>query len=408
MRLTATTIRQLSLPRGIHDKVFFDQDLPGFGLRLRATGVQTWLVQYAVGGRTRRVTLGSPALLDPSQAREQAKRLLASVRLGRDPVVEKQAARAQAYQTFGALLPRFLERQRQRQKPRSFEETLRHLDKHARSLHPLPVTAIERRTIAALLGEIAATNGPAAANRTRASLSAYCTWLARDGFLDSNPVSFTNKAPEIGARSRVPTDHELVAIWRALGQDDYGAIVKLLILSGCRRDEIGGLRWDEIDLDAGTITLPPERTKSRREHLVPLSSNAAKILIAQPRRTKPDGTPRDHIFGNGTDRGFSGWSKAKRALDRRIAEMQPIASWVPHDFRRLISTALHERFGTPPNVVEAVLGHVSGHRAGVRGVYNRAEYFEERRRALQRWGNHIAELVSGERLVKLRAGNQRR
>src|SRR5262245_34377203 len=116
MRLTATTIRTLKLPKGISDKVFFDADLPGFGLRVRDSGVQAWLVQYALPRNathrrgTRRITRGSPATLDPGKAREAAKRVLAEVRLGKDPASDKQTARAQSANTVGALLPRFLER----------------------------------------------------------------------------------------------------------------------------------------------------------------------------------------------------------------------------------------------------------------------------------------------------------
>ena len=118
MRLTATAIRALTLPPGKADHVFFDADLPGFGLRVRATGARTWMVQYAVAGKTRRMVLGPVAVLDPGKARQAARDLLATVRLGRDPAGEKAIARAKAAETLGALLPRFLERQRARLKPR--------------------------------------------------------------------------------------------------------------------------------------------------------------------------------------------------------------------------------------------------------------------------------------------------
>ena len=162
------------------------------------------------------------------------------------------------------------------------------------------------------LAKIEKQSGPAARNRTRASLSAYFTWLAREGYAEANPVAFTNKAVENGARERVLSDDELRIIWRTLEPSDhYGTIIKLLLLTGARRDEIGGLCWSEVDIDDATITLPSARTKSRREHIIPLSKSALKILAAQPRRTTPDGTPRDHVFGIGPDRGYSGWSKSK-------------------------------------------------------------------------------------------------
>ena len=157
---------------------------------------------------------------------------------------------------------------------------------HAKPLHDLAVEKIDRRTIAIRLAEIAEQSGPAAANRVRASLSAYFAWLLREGILEANPVLNTNRAVEAGARTHVVADDELALIWRALGEDQYSAIIKLLLLTGARRDEIASLRWSEIDLDRAVITLPPARTKNRREHLIPLAPAAVAILQAQPRRVR--------------------------------------------------------------------------------------------------------------------------
>ena len=408
MKLTAATIRTLKLPPGVPDKVFFDEDLPGFGLRVRASGVHSWMIQYAIARRTRRVVLGLVSALAPSRARAIAETLLAQARLGRDPAGEKDQARTRAAETFGALLPRFLERQRTRLKPRSYVETEHHLQRHAKALHSSPIEAVTRRAIAGRLAEIEKHNGPAARNRVRASLSAYFTWAAKEGYVDANPVAFTNKAEE-KARERVFSDDELRTIWLAAGDDQFGAIVKLLMLTGARRTEIGGLMWDEISPTLPLITLPPARTKNGREHLIPLSEPALKILKAQPRRTMADGTPWEHVFGNIVGCGYQNWSRGKVDLDARVAEAghgKVLAPWTLHDFRRSVSTALHDRFGVPPHVVEVILGHAGGHKSGVAGVYNKALYLEERRRALERWGAHIMELVTGKpakgTVVKLR------
>jgi len=396
VKLTAANIRALKLPPGANDKVFFDEDLPGFGLRVRASGVYSWMIQYAIAGRTRRVVLGLASALDPGKARATAKDLLAQVRLGRDPAAEKDRARVRAAETFGALLPRFLERQRTRLKPRSYVETARHLQRHAKALHGSPIEAITRRTIAARLAEIEKHNGPAARNRVRASLSAYFTWAAKEGYVDNNPVAFTNKAEE-KARDRVLPDDELRTIWLAADDSQFGAIVKLLMLTGARRSEIGGLTWSEIL--PTLLTLPPARTKNGREHMIPLSEPALTILGAQPRRTNPDGTPREHVFGTIVGCGYQNWSRGKVDLDARIAKAHhgKALEWRLHDFRRSVSTALHDRFGIPPHVVEEILGHVGGHKGGVAGTYNKAIYLEERRRALDLWGAHIMELVTGKR-----------
>ena len=395
MRLTAATIRALKLPPGATDRVYFDEDLPGFGLRVRASGVHSWMIQYAIAGRTRRVVLGLASALDPGKARATAKDLLAQVRLGRDPAAEKDRARVRAAETFGALLPRFLERQRTRLKPRSYVETERHLQRHAKALHGSPIEAVARRTVAARLAEIEKHNGPAARNRVRASLSAYFTWAAKEGYVDNNPVAFTNKAEE-KARERVLSDEELRTIWLAADDSQFGAIVRLLMLTGARRSEIGGLTYGEISPTLPLVTLPSTRTKKGREHMIPLSEPALSILKTLPKRTNADGTPREHVFGTIVGCGYQNWSRGKVDLDARIAARHGKAlEWRLHDFRRSVSTALHDRLGIPPHVVEEILGHVGGHKGGVAGTYNKAIYLEERRRALDLWGAHIMELVTG-------------
>ena len=408
MKLSASVVARLALPPGISDKIFFDDELPGFGLRLRRSGDRSWWVQYAVAKRTRKLRLGSVAELDISKARSTAKTVLARVRLGGDPAHEKRAGRLQAGETVGALLPAFLERQHARLKPRSYEETDRHLSRHCKPLHPLAVAALDRRVIAARLAKVAKASGPVAANRARSSLSAFLNWCAREGYIDSNPAAYTNKAAENGGRDRLLTDAELVAIWRGLGGDQYGTIMKLLILTGARRHEIGSLQWSEVDLDDDTVTLSAARTKNRREHVIPLSTSARALLAAQPHRAEGDGSPREFIFGHGAC-GFSDWSGSKADLDARIAAAnkgEPLPHWVPHDFRRAISTTLHERLGVPPHVVETILAHVGGHKSGVAGVYNLASYLDERRRALQRWADHIEQLLGRKKstkVVKLRS-----
>jgi len=112
VRLTISTIRELSLAPGEDDKVFFDSALPCFGLRLRASGAKSWIVQYAIAGKSRRITLGSTAIFDPEQARKEARNILAAVRLGRDPALEKAQNKASAGETFGACSQLYLERRR--------------------------------------------------------------------------------------------------------------------------------------------------------------------------------------------------------------------------------------------------------------------------------------------------------
>lgn len=385
------------VPKGKSEAIYFDDEIPGFGLRLRAGGSRRWIFQYRLGQKNqRRISLGAQKAQSALRARDVAKKLHAQVALGRDPAREKADAKARVAETFGTIVKQFLSRQRLRLKPRSYIEVERHLLSHWKPVHGLPITAIQKRTVAVRVGEIAAQNGPFAANRARASMSALFTWAMKEGLVESNPVIGTNKAAEERARDRVLNDEELSAVWNALGDDPYSSIIKLLILTGQRRQEIGALRWSEVDFDRGVIVFPGARTKNRRSHEVPLSSAAQAILRAQPLRSLLDGSPRDHIFGEG-DYGWQAWSQSKDRLDLRIREAwlderNPMPPWRLHDLRRTVVTRMAE-LGVQPHVIETVINHVSGHKAGVAGIYNRATYDMEKRRALEFWAHHVADVA---------------
>jgi integrase len=390
MKLSDKTIRTLACPAGKTDTTFWDEGIPGFGLRVRASGARTWTVMYEVDGRGRKISLGSPAIVPAAAARAKAKDIMAARRLGGDPAGDKTTSRAEAATTIGALLPRYLVWKAPRLKPKTVRETTRHLNKCLRPLHREPITAVTRAMIARRLTELSASNGSGEATRARASWSAFFMWACREGLIESNPVAFTNPPREPVVRDRAVTDPELGAIWRALDGDDvdadYAAIVRLLILTGARRDEITSLRRGEIDIGAALITLPGARVKNSREHVIPLSAPARAILAARLQH-RPD---RDLVFGYG-EGPFSGFAKAKKELDAKLGPA--VAPWRLHDFRRSISTALHERFDVPPHIVETILGHVGGHKSGVGGVYNKALYLDQRRAALERWAAHVMQLA---------------
>ena len=408
MKLTTTTIKTLALPAGKTDHIFFDDNLPGFGLRLRASGTRKWVVQYDFAGRTRRMLLGPADVIDPGVARRHAKDILAARTLGRDPANEKSEARERAAETFGALLARYLPHKQAQLKTgsRSFKEVERHLTKYARRLHARPVTAIDRRAIAALVSSISSKNGPTAANCMLGSLSGYFGWLIREGLIsDVNPASYVNKAVANKSRDRVLSTDEFREIWNALGDSDYADIFRLLALTGARKSEIGSLRWDEIDFDNAEINLSAARTKNNRPHTIPLTPSALAILEARSQNE------REFVFGYG--RGFTGWHWAKTALDERLTAARkaagikaPMPAWVLHDLRRFFSTIAHDELGVPPHVVEAALGHVTAFKSGVAGIYNKASYVAERRRALETWAAFLDAIVTGKRalakIVRLR------
>ena len=200
------------------------------------------------------------------------------------------------------------------------------------------------------------------------------------GLVEQNPVIGT-KVAKMEPRTRVLSRAELAAVWRACSDNAYGAIVKLLIQ---RREEIGGLHFDEIG--DGIIALPASRAKNRRAHIIPLSTRALAILAAQPYRS-------EFVFG---PKPFTSWSRGKRVLDATLnAAGEKLAPWTLHDLRRSVATGMGRYLGEPPHGVEAVLNHVSGTKAGIAGVYNLATYENEKRIALAAWADHVLSAVEG-------------
>jgi integrase len=215
-----------------------------------------------------------------------------------------------------------------------------------------------------------------------------------EGLVEANPVVGTLRVEE-HSRERVLDLDELRLIWNALPARDYGAIIKLLALTGARANEIAGLRREE--LRDGAILLPGSRTKNGREHLIPLSAPARAILADHLEQHKDE--TRSLVFGRRTGP-FSGWSKCKDALDQRIAETagRSLPHWTPHDLRRSFATNA-AGIGIQPHIIEACLNHVSGHKGGVAGIYNRAAYEPEKKTAFDRWAEHLLAVVEGREAV---------
>ena len=412
MKLTQAAAADLlatPIPTDKSELRIFDEDLAGFGVRLRrgASGKPQgrWIVQYRIKGKSGQTTesIGAIGTVNAKAAREKAKGILAQAQLGVDLRDARTETRERSKDTFGIIAARYLEKRRADMKPRSFEQVETHLTKHWAGFDRVPMHEIAKRDIAIRLGEIAEgtptekKRGPIAANRARASLSSFFSWAMAEGIVDTNPVIATNRQGAEQTRDRVLTDAELVAIWNASNGDDYGAIIRLLILTGQRRDEVGAIAKSELDLTGRKWTIPAARTKNGRAHEIPLSDPALAILKAAT--TREGREDRDAIFGDGlAGNGFSGWSKAKAALDKRIIgeakQKKKAAPWRLHDVRRTVATRMID-LGVLPHVVEAVLNHVSGHKAGVAGVYNRALYSAEKRQAFDLWAAHVEALLAG-------------
>jgi integrase len=387
MKLTQSSVAKLTSSKA--DEIFFDDELPRFGVRLREGGSRKYVVQYRQGGLPRRYTIGPTTTLTLDEARKRARKVLVAVDDGRNPGAEKETARAASGLIFAAVTADFLAACRL--KPKSLYDYNYHLKKLWKPLHKLPLGGISRQVVASHLRIIAQENGTVTANRARSTLSSMFAWAIGEGLCESNPIIGTNVQEE-KPRERVLTDAELAAIWKAAPDDDYGRIVKLLMLTGQRRDEIGALRWSEIDFDAKLIALSSTRTKNGIEHRIPLSGEAIAILKGCVRH-------RDLLFGLGPN-GFAAWSRKKLELDRACN----IKGWTIHDLRRTAATGIAD-LGVQPHVIEAVLNHISGHKAGVGGIYNRSTYAAEKRDALDKWANHIRVILaqaSGANVTPLR------
>lgn len=394
MRLTKQNINQLAIPDGKTEHIEFDEALPGFGVRLRKGGKTKWIVQYRIGKKQRRITLGSITAIDPEQARAQAKTVIAKVQLGGDPQIEKRAVRAKAGETLLVVIKTYLSSYGAvNLKPNTLNEVSRSLMAHWRPLHEVQVHTVTRGMIASQLTQIAIQNGPIASNRSRAYLSAMLNWAVTQGLIETNPALGTGKIVKEIARDRVLSDDELALVLKHAGSGDYGAIIRLLILTGQRREEVAAMKWGEIDFSRAIWSIPGSRTKNKLPHDVPLNADAIAILQSVIRRGQ-----RQWVFGSG-DGPFSGWSKSKAALDARInndlrtglSQTKEIQPWRVHDLRRTVTTRMGD-LGVLPHIVEATLNHISGHKAGVAGVYNRSVYAKEKLAALELWGTHVRSL----------------
>jgi integrase len=399
-RLTESAVSKLKIPRGKTDETWFDSEIKGFGIRKRGD-VATFVLQYQSNGQTKKLKLGNWPETRCAAARDLAlaKRgevTTAKLGLGIDPALKRENKKAEAQkpkpQTLGAAIADHLDDKRGKFSRNHFSGVEYHLGTLLQPLHALPVRDVKREQIAPLIRAIAKKHGDVTANRARGSLSALYRWAISAGLADDNPVVGTIEYDEkprerslikVGEKGEIDWS-ELVSVWSALPANEYGNIVKLLTLTGCRLQEIGSLQWSEIDLEARTITLPPQRTKNKQQHVIPLSDTALEILKAIPRRNG-----RDLVFGIGAG-GYGGWSRAKVNLDKAVQLKEP---WVVHDLRRTAATGMAD-LGVQPHVIEAVLNHISGHKAGVAGIYNRSTYGAEKRAALALWASQLAVAIA--------------
>jgi integrase len=375
-KLTELSVARIKPPRSGRLEVW-DSTLPAFGLRVTATGAKSYVVAMRKPGAKHpsRVKVGEPGEpprgMSLADARTKARKMMA------DPGALETPPEGED-DTFGDLAAAFLGHARTKRgrvlRPATVKEYRRALLTYAAGLHGRPVSEIRRAQAADLIRTVATQAGATSAMRARAAGSRFYSWLIANGKVEHNPFTGT-EGYDVPKRERVLSDGELAAIWFATaGHHDFNLILRIMLWTGCRRSEAGGMRWSEL-VD-GVWLIPGSRTKNHRSLALPLPRQALAALNAWHRFVG-----RDLVFGRGPA-GFQAWSQSKRRLDARLAFNQ---SWDLHDARRTVETRM-AGLGIPREHVNKVLNHATG---PITETYDRWSYLPEKSRALQSWADEL-------------------
>jgi integrase len=384
---------------GARNDFRWDTEVKGFGVKITPAGKKVYILQYRLGGagtKTQRYTIGAHGTWTPELARKEAKRLLAFVDQGKDPADDKrQRVREATDLTFNAVADRFEALEVPKSWPKSGGFVKDALRLHLRpKLGKRALPSITGQEIIALLDDL--DGGPALRRNVYAVVHRMLRWSKGRGELKANPLEDIEAPKPVASRNRVLPDRELRLVW--IASEELGPIfcglVRILLVTGQRRDEVAALEWKELDRDRAEWLLPASRAKNGREHLIPLSPQAVSLFDAL---AGGEQWPKKG-FVLTTDGGksrVSGFSKAKRKLDEQIADLieddeAPVDPWRFHDLRRSAATGL-QRLRIPSDWIEAAQNRRKG---GMAGVYQGHEFADEKREALDAWGAHVAGLIA--------------
>ena len=409
MKLTQKKVDELKLPDDRKGVIYWDDDVPGLGVRLQGKA-RRWVIRYRPKGRTKQVqvTLGAVDAIKLSKARLEAGEYSRAAKQGRDLAAEEKAeAQRQAQvqkqqhdERLGRIIERYLAHAKTILRPTTFYNVEYSLRVHWAPFHDRHIGDLSRGVIGRHLATINDERGGTSANRARVIMGRAIGWAMREGLLDAvetNPIARTRNPYKEESRSRILELDEIAKLWAVLQNfEDYGVVIKIALYTGQRRGEIGGMRWSELNLDERLWRLPAERTKNKKPHMVPLSRQVLELI--ERTSLRPD---RDHLFGIGPN-GYKGWGRSKERLDKACG----VSGWRFHDLRRSAVTHMHEQAKILPHIVEAIVNHTSGHQGGIAGVYNRSTYWEERQQGLQSWADRLDEIVSGKssKVIQLHTG----
>ena len=381
---------------------YFDSSFGGLALRVTEKGHKSWSLHYRIDGRLRRYTIGNYPAIRPAQVRREAQSALDRVREGVDPGEQKRTQRDRGplqADAFAIVAQDYLERLQRNTAQSTHREARRILEREAIPVwRNRTIASITRGDVNRIVDRIIARGAEVHANRVLACIRATLNWAVERGRLQASPIAGMKLPTKERPRDRVLNDDEVRWLWRSCSEMDwpFGPVIKLLLLTAQRRDEVATLEWPEIDLARATWIMPREKAKNNRAHEVHLSAPALDILKSIPRASD------DLIFTMTGSTPVSGFSRAKRRLDAAMLaakreelgkDCDAIAPWILHDLRRTAATGM-ARLHIAPHVVDKLLNHLTGTIRGVAAVYNRFEYLEERRAALEAWGRHVANLIT--------------
>jgi integrase len=371
LRLNDAVVRSLPVP-GKGQRSYFDESLPCFGCRVSQGGTRSFIVMH---GPERSIkTIGRYPVITLAEARAEAKRILAQRTL--------EKFRPQAIRWDEAVVAYLTEcEQKNRLKTvRGYRYLLGLFEFGRRGLADIAPQELHR--VIDRFG-----NRPALKNAVAVCIRTFFNWAERRHYVDRTPCARMKRPRAKPSRSRVLTDDELRRVWTAASEcGSFGDIVRLLVLSGQRRGEIAALRPGYVK--DGLCSLPASLTKNGRDHCFPLSETAVSILGPRIALALQSNAPFLFPALGRPDASFSGWSKSKWHLDR----LSGVSGWVLHDLRRTFATNL-AALGTPIQVTERLLNHVSGSQSGIIAVYQRHTFMPEMRIAVSAWENRLSEIL---------------
>jgi integrase len=397
VKLTMKAIEDLVCPEGRKDALAFDDEVKGLGVRVAkhskpgALTGKNYIIQFTIAGQKRRIPIGSCSAITLKAAREAARAYLGDVAKGKDPAVERKEARradkAEAL-TLGKLVGQWEKLHLASRRPNYANAATGAIRRNFAKHLEKPADKLSKATVVAVLDGLTAAGKAQMAGATARYGRALFGWAMRRGSITTSPFEGVPIA-DITERERVLTDDEIKAIWQATeGGGTFNLIVRGLLLTGQRRDEVARMERTELASDMSLWTLPSDKAKNGAEHLVPLSQQARAVIEAAPRVLREEGERGPDFVFRGEGGVFSGWSKSKARLDKRSS----VVDWTLHDLRRTCATGL-QKLGVRLEVTEAVLNHVSGSRGGLTGIYQRHDWADEKRAALNAWGSHVESIV---------------